>query len=168
MRRCAPDGAIPTFGRRARSLGGASWGRVPTRVRERLAERGNEGAAMYAMVRRDRVADPVRRDEVAQRIADGLVPVLRRIAGCVACYVVAAEDGDVLSVAVFAGRAGADASRREAAAWIERYVAPLLAEPADVVSGTVWGGRRARGRHLPLRRSVRRGRRRDDPDRIAG
>jgi hypothetical protein len=92
------------------------------------------------MVRRDRVADPVRRDEVAQRLADGLVPVVRQIAGCLACYVVAAEEGDVLSIAVFAGRTGAEAARREAAAWVARYVAPLVAAPAEVAAGRAWGG----------------------------
>ena len=93
---------------------------------------------MYALVRRDRVADPTRRDEVAQRLSEGLVPVLRQTEGFVACYVVADDGGDVVCVAVFADRAGVDASAREAAAWIARSVAELLLDRPDIKCGLVW------------------------------
>ncbi len=94
---------------------------------------------MNAAIRRDRVADPVRRDEVAERVADALVPLFRQIEGVAAYYVIAAGDAEVISVAVVADREGAAAAARQMADWVARHVAPLVPGPAEVALGEVRG-----------------------------
>ena len=95
---------------------------------------------MHATIRRDRVAEPVRRDEVAQRLAEGLVPLLRHTAGFVAAYVVATEDAHVVCVARFADAVGAAEGARWAAKWDGRHVDVLVSGPPEIHLGEVWEG----------------------------
>lgn len=94
---------------------------------------------MFASIRRDHVADAVRRDEVAHRLCDGLLPALSRRPGFVAAYILTVENGDVISVAFFSDRAQAVEASRQAADWVSGHLAALVPDPAGVVLGEVWG-----------------------------
>jgi hypothetical protein len=92
---------------------------------------------MYAAIRRDCLADPLRRDEVAKRLHDGVLPVLREAAGCVAAYIVAAGDASIVCVALNSDMEGAVEAATRMATWVEGYLAELIVGPALVVVGLV-------------------------------
>ncbi len=94
---------------------------------------------MYAMVRWDRVDDPIRLDEVTQRLSEGLVPIFRAMMGYLACYVVVTETGDVICTVLFIDAEAAAASAERAAGWISWHVGELLAGPAETAVGHVAG-----------------------------
>ncbi len=92
---------------------------------------------MYAAIRRDRLADPTRQAEFARRLDQGLSPRLRAVPGCVACFVVAAEDGAVVAIGVFRDRGGAEAGLRLTATWIAEQVGVLVAGEPELTCGEV-------------------------------
>jgi len=90
---------------------------------------------VHAVIRRDRVAEPVRQAELVRRISQGLAPRLGQLPGCAACAVVAGEDGSVAVVGLFADRAGAVAAARLAGTWVTTEVAALVDGAPDVLLG---------------------------------
>lgn len=91
---------------------------------------------MYATIRRyDGITDPA---EVARRVREGFVPLLREIEGFVAYFWVDAGSGVMVSTSVFQDRSGADASNKKAVDWIrEEDLADLYPSPAQVTVGEV-------------------------------
>ncbi|MCC9309433.1 hypothetical protein LN042_20520 [Kitasatospora sp. RB6PN24] len=90
---------------------------------------------MYASVRRyEGVTDPA---EAGRRVAEGFVPLLRRVPGFVAYYWVDAGDGVMVSTSVFQDRAGAEESIGRAADFVRDNLASLLPNPAQVTAGQV-------------------------------
>ncbi|MGW4895379.1 hypothetical protein ACWEQL_24370 [Kitasatospora sp. NPDC004240] len=90
---------------------------------------------MYAAVRRyEGVTDP---GEAGRRVAEGFVPILRRLPGFVAYYFIDAGDGVMVSTSVFEDRAGAEASVSQAADYVRDNLAALLPNPPQVSAGEV-------------------------------
>ncbi|WP_030271640.1 hypothetical protein [Streptomyces sp. NRRL B-24484] len=90
---------------------------------------------MYAAVRRyEGVTDPA---EAGRRVAEGFVPLLRRVPGFVAYYWVDAGNGVMVSTSVFEDRAGADESVTRAADFVRDNLASLLPNPPLVTAGQV-------------------------------
>ncbi len=102
---------------------------------------------MFAAIRRDRAIDPIRRDEVAQRLTDGVVPLLSGQDGFVASYVVIADDGAVITVAIFSEREGAHTASHRTAVWVKSHLHSLLPDSADLVFGEIWHGISRMGHH---------------------
>jgi hypothetical protein len=92
---------------------------------------------VYAAILRDRLADPVRKAELAGRLNTGLAPLLRYAPGSIVCYVLAADDGEVASIGIFADRAAAEAAAALAATWIETQVAELVDGAPEISIGVV-------------------------------
>jgi hypothetical protein len=90
---------------------------------------------MFAVVRRY-AANP-RATEVAQRVGEGLVPVLRDLPGYRAYYVFVGDDGRPVSVSVVAGRADAVLANRRVRDWVAANMADLLPDPPEVTMGEV-------------------------------
>ncbi len=90
---------------------------------------------MHVAVRRDRVADPTRRDELAQRIALGVLPLLGASPGFFAGCVVALDGGEVACFHLWFDRVSAAAGVRSADSWIGRHVHELVAGPPEVGLG---------------------------------
>ncbi|MFJ8491356.1 hypothetical protein ACIRBZ_23850 [Streptomyces sp. NPDC094038] len=90
---------------------------------------------MYAVVRRyEGVTDPA---EAGRRVAEGFVPLLRRVPGFVAYYWVDAGGGVMLSTSVYDDQAGAEESVRRAADFVRDQLASLLPHPPQVTAGQV-------------------------------
>lgn len=96
---------------------------------------------MYATVRRyEGITDPA---EVARRVSEGFVPLLREIEGFVAYFWVDAGNGVMVSTSVFQDRSGADASNKRAVDWIrdedlgDLYPNPAQATVGEVVASTL-------------------------------
>ena len=91
---------------------------------------------MYAAIRQGK-ARTGQAEELAQRIKEGLIPIISDVAGFKAYYVVYAPDDTVTAISVFDNAAGAVESNRRALAWNEQNLAPLLAGPVSAVAGPV-------------------------------
>jgi hypothetical protein len=66
-----------------------------------------------------------------------LAPLLRYGPGCIVCYLLAVDDGEVATIGIFADRASAAAASRQATMWIETELIELIEGPADLSLGAV-------------------------------
>jgi len=90
---------------------------------------------MYATVRRfESVTDP---REVARRVNEGLVPLISQIPGFLAYSWVDAGGGVLLSINLFATKAGAEEANRLAPDWVRQHIATLLPNPPRITAGEV-------------------------------
>jgi hypothetical protein len=92
--------------------------------------------AMYAAIRQAKAKAGVA-EELARTVKEGAIPLISDVPGFKAYYVVYAPDDTVTAISIFDDFAGAEESNRRGLAWIERSLAPLLAEPATASSGPV-------------------------------
>lgn len=89
---------------------------------------------MYISVRRYQTTGPL--EEIARRVREGFVPIIRAAPGFIAFYVLTPGDGTLSSVSVFADRAGAEASVRLSAEHVRANLADLLSL-TDTTAGDV-------------------------------
>ena len=91
---------------------------------------------MWATVRRyEGVQDP---DEVAKRVDEGFVPLIREHRGFVAYYFVDdSEEGVIFSASVFEDQADEEDSNRLAADFVNENLAELLPNPPMITAGHV-------------------------------
>lgn len=91
---------------------------------------------MYATIRRYRNMRSV--EEAARRAEAELVPILKRLPGFRAYYVIDCGEGVTASVSMFDGHEGALASNEEAVAWVlENLSDGYDGEPPEVTVGKV-------------------------------
>lgn len=83
--------------------------------------------------------------EVAEQTSSSFVPLLRRMPGFREYYIVDAGNDVAASISVFDSREGAEASIREAAAWVKENLAPLVEAGPEVTAGEVVVEVRAEG-----------------------
>ena len=74
-------------------------------------------------------------DEVARRVGEGLVPVLRDLPGFRAYYAFVGEDHRPVSVSIVASRADAVLANRRARDWVAANMADLIPDPPEVTMG---------------------------------
>jgi hypothetical protein len=103
---------------------------------------------MHALIWRDRVVDPVRRDEVVQRIESGLLPLLLDLAGICHAFLVVLGEADVGCVVMCADSSSADAAQAQTTQWIDWHVAVLLAGEASSALGEIVGQGQSEGTDL--------------------
>ena len=114
---------------------------------------------MYVAMRRYTVTRPEAVDEFVRRVMAepaatsaaatsptewavtewGFAPLVSRTPGFEAYYLVDAGAGVLVSISLFADRAGAEASTREAAAWVSGHPAGLVHGSPEVLTGEVVG-----------------------------
>ncbi len=76
-------------------------------------------------------------EEVARRVQQGFVPIMRQAPGYIAYYAVDAGAGVVASISIFETQAQAEESTRMAAAWVRQNIVDLFAGPPELTSGQV-------------------------------
>ena len=76
-----------------------------------------------------------RADEVARRVGEGLVPVLKALPGFRAYYAFVGEDGRPVSVSIVENRAAAAVANERAREWVAANMADLVAGPPQVTMG---------------------------------
>ena len=88
---------------------------------------------MFVVVRR--YAPGARASEVAQRVGEGLVPILTKLPGFRAYYCFVGEDGRPVSVSIVDRRAAAVVANERAREWVAANMADLLPDPPEVAMG---------------------------------
>jgi hypothetical protein len=88
---------------------------------------------VFVVIRR--YAAGARADEVARRVGEGLVPVLRDLPGFRAYYAFVGEDGRPISVSIVASRDAAVVANERVRGWMAANMADLLPDPPDVTMG---------------------------------
>lgn len=91
---------------------------------------------MYATIRRY-PASAGRAEEVARRVGEGLVPVLRELPGYRAYYCFVADDGRPVAVSLTRDRTTALAADERARAWVAAHMADLIPGPPEVAMGEI-------------------------------
>ncbi|MBD0347672.1 MAG: hypothetical protein ICV59_00845 [Thermoleophilia bacterium] len=76
--------------------------------------------------------------DLAQRIEEGNIPVIRALPGFAGYCAFEAADRVVASVLVFESRAGVEEAERRLAGWIEATVEEFDVTPLDVLEGDVF------------------------------
>ncbi len=85
---------------------------------------------MYAAIRYYRT-DPDSIDEVARRVREGFVPIIREMAGFVSYFILdpGEREGAIVSVSVFEDEQSAQESNRKAEEWVSQNLSELLVVP---------------------------------------
>jgi hypothetical protein len=100
---------------------------------------------MHALIWRDRVVDPVRRDEVTQRLESGLLPLLHDLSGVCHSFLITLGEADVACMAVCIDSSSAHAAEAPITQWIGWHVAVLLAGEASIAFGEIVGQGQSEG-----------------------
>lgn len=88
---------------------------------------------MYVVIRK--YATGGRPEQIAQRVGEGLVPILREQPGFRAYYAFVTEDGQPIAVSVCDSRDAALRASERAGAWVTANMRDLIPEPPEVVMG---------------------------------
>jgi len=91
---------------------------------------------LFAAIRRGKLK-PGMGDEFAKRVRAGAVPVLTRLPGFKAYYLVFGGEDMVMAVSLFTSRAAAEDSQARLMPWIKENLGPLLASPTEATEGEV-------------------------------
>jgi hypothetical protein len=88
---------------------------------------------VFVVIRR--YAAGAQADEVARRVGEGLVPVLKQQPGFRAYYAFVGDDGRPVSVSVVDGRAAAIAANERTREWVAANMADLVPDPPEIIMG---------------------------------
>lgn len=95
---------------------------------DRSARRTGKGGRMFAAIRYYRTAtDSI--DEVARRVREGFVPLIRDTPGFVTYLVLAPRRDEIVAVSVFEDQESAEESNRRAEEWVSQNLSELLPSP---------------------------------------
>jgi hypothetical protein len=103
-------------------------------VQSALAQ--SPGGRTFAAIRRGKLK-PGAAEEFAKRVRAGALPVMKRMDGFKAYYLVATADDTVLAISLFTNQAVAEASTQTLLPWIKENLGPLLASPTEAIDGEV-------------------------------
>lgn len=93
-------------------------------------------AQMFAAIRRGKLK-PGMAEEFAKRVKAGAVPVLTKLSGFKAYYLVFGGEDVVMAVSLFTSRQAAEDSNAKLMPWIKESLGPLLASPTEATEGEV-------------------------------
>jgi hypothetical protein len=88
---------------------------------------------VFVVIRR--YAAGARPDEIARRVGEGLVPILKEQPGFRAYYAFVGDDGRPVSVSVVDGRAAAIAANERTREWVAANMADMIPEPPEITMG---------------------------------
>ena len=92
--------------------------------------------AMFAAIRRGKLK-PGMAAEFAKRVQAGALPVIRKMDGFKAYYLIAGGDDTVIAVSMFTNRTVAEGSTQQLMPWIKENLGPLFASPTEPIEGEV-------------------------------
>jgi Antibiotic biosynthesis monooxygenase len=93
-------------------------------------------AQMFAAIRRAKVK-PGMSGEFAKRVEAGALPVMKKMDGFKAYYLVFGADDTVIAISLFTNKAVAESSTQSLMPWIKENLGPLLAAPTEAIEGEV-------------------------------
>ena len=88
---------------------------------------------MFVVIRK--YAAEAAAEEVARRVGEGLVPVLRDLPGFRAYYAFVGEDNRPVSVSIVAAHADAVLANRRVRDWVASNMADLIPDPPEITMG---------------------------------
>jgi heme-degrading monooxygenase HmoA len=91
---------------------------------------------MYTAIRRGK-SNPGSMNELARRLQDGFVPILRNQPGFIAYYFVNLGNDEAMSISVFETKDAAEKSNQLSADWNKQNIAQLMPAPAQASTGEV-------------------------------
>jgi hypothetical protein len=89
---------------------------------------------MYAAIRTYRVNDA---EELARRVRDEFIPVVREVPGFIAYYIVDSGGGQISSVTICHDREGVEDSTARAADWVSDRISSLIESGPEIMTGEV-------------------------------
>ena len=93
-------------------------------------------AQMFAAIRRGKLK-PGMSEEFAKRVEAGALPVMKKMDGFKAYYLVFGAEDTVIAVSLFTNKAVAEGSTQKLMPWIKENLGPLLAAPTEAIEGEV-------------------------------
>jgi hypothetical protein len=93
-------------------------------------------AQMFAAIRRGKVK-PGMADEFAKRVKAGAPPVMKKMDGFKAYYLVIGADDTVMAVSLYTNKTVAEGSTQKLMPWIKENLGPLFASPPEAIDGEV-------------------------------
>src|SRR6266705_796028 len=93
-------------------------------------------AQLFAAIRRGKLK-PGMSDEFAKRVKAGALPVLTKLPGFKAYYLVFGEEDTVMAVSLFTSKTAAEQSNAKLMPWIRENLGPLFASPTEATEGEV-------------------------------
>ena len=93
-----------------------------------------QAGRMFAAVRRIKLK-PGMVEEYTKRVKAGAVPVMKKMDGFKAFYVVVAADNTAVSLSLFTNKAVAEASTQTLMPWIKENLGPLLDSLPEAIDG---------------------------------
>ena len=75
--------------------------------------------------------------EFAKRVQAGALPVMQKMDGFKAYYLIFGGDDTVIAVSLYSNKAVAEASTQKLMPWIKENLGPLLAAPTEAIEGEV-------------------------------
>jgi hypothetical protein len=91
---------------------------------------------MFAAIRRGKVK-PGMAGEFAKRVEAGALPVMKKMEGFRAYYLIAGADDSIVAVSLFTNQTVAQTSTQTLMPWIKENLGPLLASPTEATDGEV-------------------------------
>ena len=95
---------------------------------------GLQDGEVFAAIRRGKVK-PGMAAEFAKRVKAGALPVMQKMNGFKAYYLIAAGDDTIIAVSLFTNKAVAEASTQTLMPWIKENLGPLLASFPEAIDG---------------------------------
>ena len=93
-------------------------------------------AGMFAAIRRGKVKPGMGR-EFAKRVEAGALPVMKKMDGFKAYYLILGGDDTVIAVSMYTDKSVAEGSTQKLMPWIKENLGPLLASPTEPTDGEV-------------------------------
>ena len=93
-------------------------------------------AQLFAAIRRAKVK-PGMAGEFAKRVEAGALPVMQKMDGFKAYYLIFGDDDTVIAVSLYSNKAVAEGSTQKLMPWIKENLGPLLAAPTEAIDGEV-------------------------------
>jgi hypothetical protein len=90
----------------------------------------------FAAIRRGKLK-PGMAEEFAKRVRAGAVPILTKLPGFKAYYLVFGGEDTVMAVSLFTSKAAAEQSNAKLMPWIRENLGPLFASPTEATEGEV-------------------------------
>ena len=101
-----------------------------------MNDKRNDSGRTFAAIRRGKVK-PGTAEEFATRVKAGALPVMKRMEGFKAYFLVAGADDTIIAVSLFTNKAVAETSTQTLMPWIKENLGPLLASPTEAIDGEV-------------------------------
>ena len=93
-------------------------------------------AQLFAAIRRAKVK-PGMSGEFAKRVEAGALPVMKKMDGFKAYYLIFGAEDTVIAVSLYSNKAVAEGSTQKLMPWIKENLGPLLAAPTEAIDGEV-------------------------------